>query len=89
MTLKEWLKPMDLVFDVAIWGSDDEEPLFEGSAFNIPWTIVDYKIGRVNKQDKQEPIYVTIYKNEYNVHLPKIIINVIDKEEEEEGGFTF
>ena len=88
MTLKEWLKSMDLVFDVAIWGSDNEEPLFEGPAFNIPWTIVDYKIGRTDKQDKrEEPIYVTIYKNEYNVHLPKIIINVIDKEEE--GGFTF
>lgn len=84
MTLKEWLKPMDLVFDVVIWGSDDKEPLFEGPAFNIPWTIVDYKIGRVNKQDKkEEPIWV----NEYNVHLPKIIINVIEKEEE--GGFTF
>jgi hypothetical protein len=82
MTLKEWLKPMDLVFEVSIWGSD-EEPLFEGPAFNIPWTIVDYKIGRIDKQDKrEEPIYIAVN----NVHLPKIVINVIDKEE---GGSTF
>ena len=40
MTLKEWLKKIDLVIDVKIWGQDDEIPLFEGSAFDIPWTII-------------------------------------------------
>ena len=87
MTLKEWLKPMDLIFDVVIWGSDNKEPIFEGPAFNIPWTIVDYKIRQVKREREEEPIYITTYKNEYNVHLPKIIVNVIDKEEE--GGFRF
>ena len=89
MTLKEWLKPMDLIFDVTIWGKNDEEPLFEGPAFNIPWTIVDYKIGRTNKQDKEEPIFITTYTNEYKVKLPKIIINVIENDNKEEGWFPF
>lgn len=85
MTLKEWLKKIDLIIDVKIWGQDDETPLFEGAAFNIPWTIIDYQIGRMD-DSIEEPIYIGIYKNKNNVKLPIIIINVIEKEQ---GDFPF
>lgn len=79
MTLKEWLKKIDLVIDVKIWGKDNEIPLFEGAAFDIPWTIVDFSIGRM-ENSTEEPIYICTYKN--NVTLPMIVINVIEKEED-------
>lgn len=81
MTLKEWLKKIDLVIDVKIWGKDDKEPLFEGTAFDIPWTIVDFQLGRMDNF-KASPIYICTYKNEKNVTLPMIVINVIEKEED-------
>ena len=88
MTLKNWLKDMDLIFDVTIWEKDDEEPLYEGEAFNIPWTIVDYPIGREN--DKEKPIYIYLHKNKYGVNLPKVVINVIETDdsfEEDEDDY--
>ena len=84
MTLKEWLKPMDLTFEVQIWGKD-KESLFEGYAFEIPWTLVDYQLGRPDGGDK-EPIFITSYKNENGAILSKVTINIIDSEE---GGFCF
>jgi hypothetical protein len=81
MTLKEWLKKIDLVIDVKIWGQDDEIPLFEGSAFDIPWTIIDFQLGRMDDLTAP-PIYICTYKNERNVTLPIIVINVIEKEED-------
>ena len=85
MTLKEWIKKVDLVIDVKIWGQDDETPLFEGSAFDIPWTIIDFQIGRTDNST-EEPIYICTYKDKNNIELPIIVINVIEKEEE---GFPF
>ena len=85
MTLKQWLKKIDLVIDVKIWGQDYDIPLFEGLAFDIPWTIVDFQIGRTDSS-KEEPIYICTYKNENNITLPMIVINVIEKEE---GDFPF
>lgn len=81
MTLKEWLKKIDLVIDVKIWGQDDKIPLFEGSAFDIPWTIIDFRLGRMDGLTAP-PIYICTYKNERNVTLPIIVINVIEKEED-------
>lgn len=80
MTLKEWLKKIDLIIDVKIWGQDNEIPLFEGAAFNIPWTIVDFQIGRMD-DSAEEPIYICTYKNKNNVELPMIVINVIERED--------
>lgn len=79
MTLKEWLKKIDLVIDVKIWGQNGQIPLFEGAAFDIPWTIIDFQIGRMDSST-EEPIYISTYKNEKNVTLPIIVINVIEKE---------
>lgn len=87
MKLKNWLKQTDSMFDVAIWGDDEDEPLYKGSAFNIPWTIVDLKIGRKNdyKEDDKsafitdEPIFITTYKNEHGTIMPLISIAVIEE----------
>lgn len=83
MTLKNWLKNMNLIFDVTIWGEDDEEPLYEGDALDIPWTIIDYPIGRMN-DDKEKPIWFCLYKNKYGVNLPKVVINVIENDKKDE-----
>lgn len=76
MKLKNWIKYVDGLNDVIIWGVDDKEPIFEGSVFEIPWTIVDYKIGRTNPEDGDEPIYVARMDKSGQ---PKIIINVIEE----------
>ncbi len=78
MTLREWLEKIDLVVDVKIWGQDNEIPLFEGAAFDIPWTIVDFQIGRM-EDSTEEPIYICTYENKNNVIRPMIVINVIEK----------
>lgn len=80
MTLKEWLKKIDLVIDVRIWGQNDKIPLFEGAAFDIPWTIIDFPIGRTD-DITAPPIWICTYKNEKNVTLPIIIINVVETKE--------
>ena len=77
MKLKNWIKYVDSLDNVIIWGMDDKEPIFEGCVFEIPWTIVNYKIGRMNPRDEDEsPIYVTHMDDSSQ---PKIIINVIEK----------
>lgn len=78
MTLREWLKEIDLIIDVKIWGQDNEIPLFEGAAFDIPWTIVDFQIGRM-EDSTEEPIYICTYENKNNTIRPMIVINVIEK----------
>ena len=79
MKLKNWIKQIDSLSKVKIWG-DEEIPLFEGWINEIPWTIVDYKIGRINTADTDEPIYISIYTNEHGATMPLIVINVIEKE---------
>lgn len=76
MILKDWLKQIDPIVDVKIWGVDDE-PLFEGSALDISWTLVDYPIGRI-EDNGEEPIYFSTYQNKYGTTLPIIIINIIN-----------
>ncbi len=81
MTLKEWLEKIDLVIDVRIWGQNDKIPLFEGAAFDIPWTIIDFPIGRTD-DITTPPIDICTYKNEKNVTLPIIVINVVETKED-------
>lgn len=80
MTLKKWMKYVDPIVDVEIYGSD--ELLYKGPMFEIPWTLVDYPIGR-NEDTKgdfnEEPIFIHQITNEYNVTLPCITINIKDK----------
>lgn len=77
MKLKNFIKQIDPVIDVIIWESDDEdEPSFEGALFNIPHRLINKKIGR-KKDEKEEPVYISIKKNKFNVELPVIVINVL------------
>lgn len=71
MTLKKWIKYVDGLENVIIWGKDDSEPLFEGSIFNIPWTLMNYKIGNTDNSS-EEPIHLI------NLSQPTLIINIID-----------
>lgn len=77
MKLKKFLKIIDPIVDVVIWTSDDKEkPAFEGSMLDIPFVYMDYKIGRKNSKNKEEPIYINIHKNKYGAILPIIVINL-------------
>lgn len=76
MKLKKWLKYIDPIVDVKIFGPDSEEPDFEGAAFNIPWTLIEHEIGKIDN-DLEEPIYICEYTNEHGVRLPLIVINII------------
>lgn len=77
MKLKKWLKYVDPIIDVKIFESNTEEPAFEGAAFDIPWSLVERKIGRADNTDKDEPIYICSHTNQYNTELPLIVINII------------
>ena len=76
MKLKKFLKLIDPIsFDVRIFINNDEEPIFEGSALDIPWGFIDLKIGRIDKSDKDEPIY--FYHTENGD--PACVINLIEE----------
>ena len=60
--------------DVIIFGIE-EEPLFKGAIYDIPWTLVDYPIGRTDNSNEY-PIFITLEKNEYGVSLPVITVNI-------------
>ena len=78
MKLEKWIKVIDPVIEVEIWSQyTEDEPLYKGSMFNIPWTLVDKEIGRVD-DITNEPIFIVQRENEYGVTLPCIIINIIE-----------
>ena len=76
MKLKKFIKQIDPIIDVIIWGSKHEHPLYEGPMFDIPKKIKKYKIGRID--DSEEPIFIITEINKYQVKLPIIVINVIE-----------
>ena len=76
MKLKKFIKPIDPMNDVIIWGSKHEHPLYEGAMFDIPKKIKKYKIGRTDSEE--EPVFIIPKTNQYNVTLPIIVINVIE-----------
>ena len=78
MKLKKWLKYIDPIIDVKIFGSDtpEDKPVFEGSMFDIPWSLVEHEIGRIDG-DEEEPIYICSHVNQYGTELPLIVINII------------
>lgn len=77
MKLKKFIKQIDPIVDVIIWGSKHEYPLYKGPMFDIPKKIKKYKIGRVTDLD-EEPVYIIVKTNRHNAILPIIIINVIE-----------
>lgn len=76
MKLKKFIKQIDPVIDVVIWGSKHEHPLYEGPMFDIPKKIMKYKIGRID--NSEEPIFIVTEINKHQVTLPIININVIE-----------
>ena len=79
MKLKKWIKKIDPIIDVAIWGEEGNEPLYNGPAFDIPWSLINLQIRKKTEKNSNEPIYICTYKNNNNTILPLIVINVIDK----------
>lgn len=76
MKLKKWIKQIDCLSNVIIWDSNsDEEPLFEGVIFDIPWVLTECQIGRANS--KEEPIYLSTKKDSFGNVMPLIVINLI------------
>ena len=77
MKFKKWLKLVDPIVDVVIWTQDNpDEPTYEGSALDIPWYMVDWKIGRADG-DTEEPIYISRHKNKYGNEVECIVVNLI------------
>jgi hypothetical protein len=76
MKLKKWLKYVDPIVDVKIFEGEEEDPVFEGPLFDIPWGLTEHEIGRVDNTDKDEPIFICSHVNQYNVELPLIVINI-------------
>lgn len=76
MKLKKWIKYVDELDFVRIWGKEDY-PLFEGAIFEIPKKLLKYKIGRCNNDDCDEkPIFSHIDTNEHGVKLAYTTINI-------------
>ena len=59
MTLKKWLKPMDTCgLFCNIYIDNDDDPIYCGSMWDIPYHLVDLKIAKYsNPADKSEPIF--------------------------------
>ena len=77
MTLRTWLKPIDTITKIRIWGNLSDKPLFEGWISDIPWTLVDLKIDKP-EEDDDPPIFLCIDKNEHDVTFPTIIAHVLE-----------
>ena len=78
MKFKKWIKYVDPVSYVIIWTSkDDKEPAFKGWLIDVPKKLMKKKIGRINKDDLEEPIFISNYTNEYKTKLPTIVINLL------------
>ena len=81
MKLKKFLKLIDPIGTyVVIWtpeSAEEDKPIYEGDIFDIPWWLMECRIGRAN-DDLEEPIHIYTQKNEHDVLIPTIVINVIE-----------
>ena len=77
MKLKKWIKYVDELDFVRIWGKENY-PLFEGAVFEIPKKFLKYKIGRCDNDDDgdDKPIFSYIDTNEHGVKLAYTTINI-------------
>ena len=74
MKLKQLLKVIDYLTTVCIFTDEEpDEPIYEGTAMDTPWYLIDYKIGRSEKNG-DEPIYIYHDKDKNDVVM---IINVL------------
>ena len=84
MTLKQWLSVTEPVgLYVRLWNqfSDEDKPTWEGDILDIPWIYIDDKIGieyeDTGKIKSDDAIWLNVEKNEYNVDMIYVNINII------------
>jgi len=77
MILRDWLEQVDPIVDVEIWTPDDnEEPAFAGSALEIPWVYINYRLATKKEMEGEYPIFIGIHTNQYGVNREVIVINI-------------
>ena len=96
MTLGDWLKINVKVCDLMgiycrVYINEDADygAIFEGSLDNIPWSLMEYRIGRSEKYDenygKEPPIFFVDHFVDENGAIerdkPGFIINILNREE--------
>lgn len=67
MRIRDWLEVVEPLVDVVIYEDDepvDDEPVFNGSAYDVPWTIIDWEIAKEDL-DGTKPISIGTHTNKY------------------------
>lgn len=93
MKLGKWLKNMSKCCDmmgiycrVYISEDDDYGPIYEGMMDDIPWSLMNYKIGRHNTDECNDaPIFFVDYfeqNKDERIDRPGFVIVLRDKREE-------
>lgn len=83
MRIRDWLEVVEPFVDVIIYADNEpseDEPVFKGSAYDIPWTIVDWKIAEEDS-DGVKPISIDTYTNEYGNKVARICIYAISQQQ--------
>lgn len=52
MIFRDWIKMVDSMDEIHIYMEDEDDPIFKGHVFDIPWTLIDLPFA---KRDKLEP----------------------------------
>lgn len=80
MRIRDWLEVVEPYVDVIIYAENEsfEDPIFKGSAYDIPWTVVDWKIAEEDS-DGTKPISIDTYTNEYGNKSSRICIYAISQ----------
>ena len=71
MLLKDWIKFVFPFIDVVIFSQEEEEPIYEGNIFDIPWWIADCELDTSNEYN--EPIEVLNGNNGAYIHINIIV----------------
>ena len=75
MKLIDILRLMAFDVDVIIYGKDDNEPLFKGSAHKVPWIFTNCEL-----DNNEEGAIFTYHKtNEHGVIIPYVIIYIVEE----------
>ena len=80
MTIKGLTKIFDPIFSVVIYIDDEDEAEYKGNFLDIPWYMLDYKVGfeKDGKIDKTDAI---VFSDDLKINedrpVPGLIINVV------------
>ena len=79
MKLRKWLKNVNPIgLKIVVWDKDsmvDEEPLFAGSAFDLPWWIGEGIISKSDEDDDEPIDFRDNLGKEFN-NKPGIVVTV-------------